>query len=123
MNNIPNKLTLIVAFLASLAGAFFVYTEYQSNNEKIIGLAIFVLVGVVTVSLLTYVIGLSIIGKVWAHRLIVVLSIIWLLASANKTEPYDEYGDITHFMQLGIMPLVVLWGFIWIAKGLTKVKT
>lgn len=117
------KVTLIIAILATLAGLVLIYLEYINGNEKIEGVVLFVIAGIAIISALAHLIGLAIIGKVWALRLTVVLSIGWLLFNIINTEPYDEFGSISAFIQQGIIPLVVIWGLIWVAKGLSTSKT
>ena len=118
-----NKLTLVVTMLATLAGLILIYSEYQSGNEKMVGVVLFVIAGIAVLSVLVHLIGLAIIGRVWALRLTVVLSIGWILFTAIKTEPYDEYGSITDFIQQGIIPLVIIWGVIWVVKAISPSKS
>ena len=45
-------------------------------------------------------------------RLAVVLSVIWLAAAAATFQPWKS--DPSPFLLVGISPVVILWGVLWI---------
>ncbi len=47
-------------------------------------------------------------------RLAVVLSVIWLVASAAYFQPWKS--DLPRFLFAGISPVALLWGVIWIKR-------
>ena len=121
--SILKKITLVIAALAVISGLALIYTEHQNGDEKLLGVILIVFVGIAALSGLIYLVGLTVMGKIWALRLSIVLSVGWLLFSVIVTEPYENYGSITDFILLGVVPLICIWGVIWVAKGLSISKT
>ena len=62
------------------------------------------------------------------YRVLVIISMIWLVMALIETKPWPQYGNIMRayymnwdgFLGVGILPLLLLWGIIWIAKGFKK---
>jgi hypothetical protein len=67
------------------------------------------------------------------YRLLIVASVIWFLFSLVFTDPWthkmpDFMGGYTEnnwdqFLTIGIAPLIIFWGLIWIVCGFKKDKT
>lgn len=54
------------------------------------------------------------------YRLLIVASTIWVLSIAIVYEPWRRTYVIGEFLLLGILPVIVLWGFLWIIRGFKK---
>lgn len=62
-------------------------------------------------------------SKTAFYRSLIVLSILWMMFASNKVELWEYYGFHKHFdefLTLGILPLIVIWGIIWIINGIKK---
>jgi hypothetical protein len=63
--------------------------------------------------------------SVW-YRISVVISLIWIIGSLIGIEPWyrrggrGSYGNIDDFLLIGVLPVVIFWGLIWIVKGFKK---
>ena len=61
------------------------------------------------------------------YRLLIVGSIVWFLVALINTDPWTIsgglYGSYNHwdkFLLSGVLPIVALWGVIWIVQGFKK---
>jgi hypothetical protein len=60
-------------------------------------------------------------------RLLIVSSVIWIIGALVATDPWTRrgrrsgsYSNWDDFFLVGILPVVVLWGIIWIVQGFKK---
>ena len=51
----------------------------------------------------------------WALRLAIVTSILWPVLMALHIRPWE--GNRMHFVAWGVLPVLVLWGILWIAAA------
>jgi len=54
------------------------------------------------------------------YRLLIVASTIWVLSVAIDCEPWRNSYKIDDFLSVGFLPIVALWGFLWIKRGFKK---
>ncbi len=131
--NMLKKITYINMLVAGCTGTallLFLYLQYprefvESND---LGTGLFIgtaFVGIVGFT--TQLIGRTIIGQLWAFRLMVVLSILWFLFCVVAIEPlqYDSlyhfgYYNISTFVLVCLTPLAVIWGLVWVLKAVAK---
>ena len=66
----------------------------------------------------------SIRGITWATRLLVVLSVLYILGCAISIEPwykpYYDYDYLDDFILVGLVPIVILWGIVWVGSAVNK---
>ncbi len=64
------------------------------------------------------------VSKVAFLRLMGVLSLVWLIFASNKADMWSIYGRFQEhfgeFLTLGVLPLIVIWGIIWVTSGIKK---
>lgn len=51
------------------------------------------------------------------YRVFIVLSISWLIATLAGLEPWRRIDNKNDFLIVGLLPLIVFWGIVWIVKG------
>ena len=51
-------------------------------------------------------------------RLAILVSMVWLAATVLWFQPWS--GDQTRFVVIGVAPVVVGWGLVWVAAGFRK---
>ncbi|MFH1672645.1 MAG: hypothetical protein ABIF87_04390 [Pseudomonadota bacterium] len=63
------------------------------------------------------------------YRIGIVVSIIWIIVALIATDPWTHlgrrggsYNNWDVFLLVGILPVVALWGFVWIRHGFNKDK-
>ena len=63
------------------------------------------------------------------YRLLIVISIIWVIVALIGTNPWTysssrggSYNNWDNFFLVGILPVAILWGVIWIRQGFKKDK-
>ncbi len=54
------------------------------------------------------------------YRLLIVASTIWVLSIVIVYEPWRRSRNIDDVLLFGILPVVALWGFLWIIRGFKK---
>ena len=63
-------------------------------------------------------------SKTAFYRMLTILSILWLIIASNKAGMWSSYGRFRvhfgEFLTFGILPLIVIWGFIWVISGIKK---
>jgi hypothetical protein len=102
--------------------------EASSSSESWVMVSLLAVTFVVLVAGATQLIG-RMVRKVaetrWVFRLGVVVSAIWFLLCVILIEPlaYDStfgggYYNIPVFLASGVVPLVVFWGLVWVAKAM-----
>jgi len=123
------KLTYINSILAACIGALWLLFVYLNNPEtftgaKDVGLPLLVVLSFVgIVGATTQLIGRAVVGELWALRLAAVLSVLWFLLCAILVKPFEysslreRYNNISEFLGVGLTPLVIVWGIIWVLKG------
>jgi len=72
--------------------------------------------------------------SVW-FRLLIFISIVWVIGALIYTDPWYRsgtrgggfsaprsysYSNWDEFFLIGILPVVVLWGIVWIVRGFKK---
>jgi len=128
MNKITYINSIIAFFLASL-GVVFIYEnnpEFFTDTKELMVLIIIIISFVLTVAIFTQLIGKSVMDVVWATRLLMVLSVLWVLGCTIFFEPWKqdvlfyEYINLSDFIFSGMIPIVVLWGVVWVAKAVIK---
>jgi hypothetical protein len=50
-------------------------------------------------------------------RLSIVISVVWILSVFALSRPWDSSGVPEAFIFVGLIPVAIFWGVIWIAKG------
>jgi hypothetical protein len=63
--------------------------------------------------------------RVAIRRTVIVASVIWLLIASNIVRLW-RYGFREHFgdfLMVGILPVIIIWGGIWIAEAMDKTPT
>jgi len=50
------------------------------------------------------------------YRLLIVISVLWIICSMIRIEPWynNNLGD---FLSFGILPIIIFWGIVWVIKG------
>ena len=56
-------------------------------------------------------------------RIGIVLSVLWLLSGFVANTSSVTGFDIDGFVVLGIVPLVILWGLVWIVAGFRNIAS
>jgi hypothetical protein len=62
---------------------------------------------------------------VW-RRIIAVVSIIWLLIASNIVELWEYHGfpkQFGPFLMLGVIPVIIIWGGMWVADAMNDKAT
>lgn len=63
-------------------------------------------------------------SKTAFYRVLIVMSLLWLIIASNKADMWSSYGRFQvhfgKFLTLGILPLIVIWGIIWVISGIKK---
>ena len=49
-------------------------------------------------------------------RIGIMLSVLWLFFVGSEASIWD-YGIDYYFMEVGVLPLVIFWGLVWIISG------
>lgn len=66
------------------------------------------------------------------YRLLIIASIIWIIATLIGTNPWthiysglsglSSHNNWDDFFLYGILPVAILWGFVWIKQGFKRDK-
>jgi len=59
------------------------------------------------------------------YRIAIIMSAIWLIIIIGQTWSSYEgrvYIDIEHFLYIGLLPITIFWGILWIVDGTKKRK-
>ena len=69
------------------------------------------------------------------YRLLIIASIIWIIVSLVTIDPWTQnyspfpFSETTNlvshwdkFFRIGILPVVILWGLIWVINGFRNKK-
>jgi len=62
--------------------------------------------------------------SVW-YRLLIVASLVWVIFTLIETDPWTRNisglgsrNNWDEFLSVGILPVLILWGIVWIIKGI-----
>lgn len=93
-----------------------------STNNLIINLTL-VTFGVCLISFLLSLLGGYILKKnTGAIRMAIVVSITFFFGSFIVLEPYNKSNHWQEFLAIGILPVALFWGLVWIISGFIKAK-
>jgi hypothetical protein len=61
------------------------------------------------------------------YRLLIVSSVCWIIGALIAIDPWTRYGrragnNWDEFLLVGILPIVIFWGLIWIVQGFRKAR-
>ena len=60
------------------------------------------------------------------YRILTLASVIWFLVILINTNPWTKHGsrgssnNWDEFIGLGVLPIIVVWGIIWVIRGFKK---
>jgi uncharacterized membrane protein len=120
----------VIAVCTAIIGLVFIVLENpeEFKSSENWGMAfLFAILFVIFVAGMTQLVGRAVrkaASATWALRLGIVISVIWFLTCAVLIEPlaydslYDSYYNLSKFLAIGVIPLVLFLGLVWVVKAI-----
>jgi hypothetical protein len=128
---VRGKITTTIGLITLMVCVAFVFQGYSHDPEAFADSKAWILVGLLSLlattsaSLLCYV-SSAIMSRLWALRLLVVVSVSWVLFWLILLEPYnknyrtEQYDKLGEFVGFAFVPVLAIWGVVWVAKAIVS---
>ena len=63
----------------------------------------------------------TLINSGW-YRLLILLSTLWTFGTSIALEPWHRASNQDEFLLIGVFPIIIIWGLLWVWSGFKNNK-